>query len=221
MVPQSKIEDVPWSRMKAEIFQLHWTNTNRESMLARLIVGFMAVDIRFRLHNDIAPWQNSGLKVAQSVISISPPTLNQIPFAEFMANIPLPFEPAVERFNTCHLEKMATREFLEAGEWVGYYCTSQEGPFWYLNPPMQGIFFQVDDVCEGDVLRLRAGGFDGISRFKLRGTLHRSTGVIAMVTKYRGGKCSRWYGTLTPFGIAGSFGSYNAWFWMWKADWCR
>ena len=221
-VPPSKIRDVCWKGMKDKIFQLHWRNSNTNSVLARLIVGFMAVDIRFRIHNDLLPWQNSGLRVAQSVISITPPTLSQIPFAKLMTNMPFPFESAVERFNTCHLEMMASKEFLEAGEWVGYRCSSMEGAWWYCAPPIQGIFFRVQDESAGNVIRLRARGFDAVGRFRLAATLHSDTGGIRVIQKHHGvADKSVWLGTLTPFGIAGSFGSNNAWFWLWKADWSR
>ncbi|MCJ1385650.1 hypothetical protein MMC17_008773 [Xylographa soralifera] len=213
-VSRSEIEGTSWNRLREKMFGVQQTNSNRESGLARLVVGFMAIDIRFGTYKNIYLWN-------KSIIPISPPALDQIPFAELMANIPLPFEPAAERFNVCHLEKMASKAFLEAGEWVGYYCSSSEAAWSYLDPPMRGIFFQVEDEYQGGLVRLRAGGFDAVGSFTLTGTLHPGTGDVTMIKQYLGAHMWMWRGSLTPFGIAGSWGGHNAWFWLWKADWCQ
>ena len=184
-------------------------------MLARLVVGFIVIDIRFRLDNNV------GLRTAQRIMFIAPPTLNQIPFADLMTNIPVPFEPAAEQFNVCHLEKMANKTFLEAGEWLGYYCSPHQAAWMFLDPPMRGIFFQVEDEFQGRLLRLRASGFDAVGRFSLDGTCHTSTGDVNMTKQYVGAHRWIWRGNLTPFGIAGSWDGHNAWFWLWKADWCH
>ncbi|KAJ6264034.1 hypothetical protein Dda_0173 [Drechslerella dactyloides] len=166
-----------------------------------------------------------------------PPTAYDIPFDTFM-DLPDPgAEPA--EFVWCHLHRMATREFLEAGKWMGVYTYRGMNE---VDPPMIDIRFRavdlpaddsVDDSGGGggggggardDVLDLTAAGFDGIGDFTLYGKLYRATGKMVVKKTYSmdalNGQTWEWLVFMTPFGIVGRWGDrfFGGYIWLWKED---
>lgn len=209
--------------LKMEVCSADLSHAGRQPVLARLVVGFMAADIMQEINGGLSPQLYSDLEGVKSVVPCRPPTSSQF-HLQLMMDMPLPFEAApFERFNVCHLERMRSKAFLEDGEWVGYYCYPSRHLLasLILDPPMRGVCFQARDECEDGLVHLRADGFDAIGSFQLVGTLEAGSGDINMLKTYPGARSWRWCGSMTPFGIVGSWGAYNAWFWLWKADWCR
>ena len=129
---------------------------------------------------------------------------------------------------------MTTVEFLEDGEWAGFYTMSSYTPRVGLSgsvlfdPPMHGIRFVATAQC-GDpiVLSLQGTGKDAIAAFDLEGKLNPETGNISLSKRYSGGYLTwDWVCIMTPAGIVGSWGQqrseggrYGGWIWLWKTGW--
>ncbi len=153
---------------------------------------------------------------------ISPPDLRRIPFSSFM-RLPLPYSvSATADFATCHLAAMATPEFLQDGEWVGYYSYSGPAavPSVTFDDPCREIRFKVTPA--GGVLHLQVErALDAIGRFSLTGQLTVRTGEFTLAKDYGVGHAWTLLGVLTPFGLVGTWGTpgWGGWFWFWKAEW--
>ena len=159
--------------------------------------------------------------------ALAVPTSTDIPF-HLMLDVPLPFaSSAAVDFLSCHLAKMTTVDFLEDGEWAGFYSmsysTHRQGEFISFDPPMHGIRFVATAQC-GDptVLSLKGTGKDAIDDFDLEGKLAPGTGNINLRKTYSGGSPTwDWVCIMTPVGIVGSWGlgNYGGWIWLWKTGW--
>ena len=190
-----------------------------------LALGTLAVYIR---NTPLTSWGRRSIpsrSLVESLKSIGLPSFSTIPFHDLL-DLPLPFEPfAAERLRYCHQPKMTSEDFLEDGEWVGCHCKS-----YYLNsqvdidPPMVGIHFVVERSGDGTPA-LEAHGSDAVGNFDLRGFLDQQTSEIRIVKQYTSGPNTRtrwgWEGFMTPFGIAGYWGTrgYGGWVWLWKRHW--
>ena len=154
-------------------------------------------------------------------VQISVPTTESIRFRSFM-DMPLPFAADIATaLPFCHLASMTSKSFIEEGEWAGFYSMSigplHPRPF---DPPMRGIRFQVCDDPELPARTLDAKGEDGVGSFRLFGKIALNTGEITLEKQYDGqGPHWDWFCLMTPFGIAGTWGSddWGGWVWLWKA----
>lgn len=209
------------STLRPEIVALKHTTANKA-------VGIFSFELRYALSTNRV--YNLSIPIANtppaSRILLKPPTTLNIPFHSFM-DLPLPFSPnANEAFATCHLRTMTSTEFLQDGEWAGYYCfnglRNQENV--HFDPPMTGIRFV---ACEHDTepkrLFLVAAGIDSVGSFHLQGDIDSETGKVMIMKQYSNGDhwSWAWHCLMTPFGIVGSWGSreWGGWLWLWKTDW--
>lgn len=118
---------------------------------------------------------------------------------------------------------------LPSGEWVGYTTNSLSRES-EVGAPIRGLRFVVH-LSEGDdpdELRISAGnGTDGQGKFRLEGTVFRPTGRVALMKIYEGGGGQAWAveATLTPLGIAGTWGTTGrqpvGFVWMYRREWVR
>ena len=163
-----------------------------------------------------------------STAVIAVPTSADIPL-HLMLDVPLPFTSSASmEILSCHLPKMTTVDFLEDGEWAGFYgisyapSTGRHEPLCF-DPPMHGIHF-VATAQHGDptILSLQGSGEDAIGAFDLEGKLASKTGNINMRKTYSGGSPAwDWVCIMTPVGIVGSWGQedFGGWIWLWKTGW--
>jgi hypothetical protein len=170
-----------------------------------------------RIHN------NFTYNPAASTAFLPPPSSFDIPFLSFM-DLPLPFSSdAAKEFGLCHLRTMTRPEFLEDGEWAGYYCYSSPTPRVIdFDAPMLGIRFVTRrSNVNSTTLGLSAAGVDSIGGFSLHGEIDVESGVATMRKQYVTGTAWDWHCVMTPFGIVGSWGRqrFGGWFWLWKANW--
>ena len=167
--------------------------------------------------------------VLHQTAAMAVPTSTDIPL-HLMLDVPLPFTSSASvELPSCHLAKMTTVDFLEDGEWAGFYSMSYSprrgrGETVYFDPPMHGIHFVVTTQCSGDptVLSLQGTGEDAIGAFDLEGKLAPQTGEINLRKTYSGGDPAwDWVCIMTPLGIVGSWGTeeYGGWIWLWKTGW--
>lgn len=157
--------------------------------------------------------------------SFSPPrSLRDFPFEEYM-DLPLPFEPnSDDQILTCHLPKMATKRFLEDGEWVGYRCLSFNDLPICTYPSVTKLKLQVGSRKRRGALRILAR-----DDFDLDGVLYSSIGRMFMTKSYQHGNGPKWTMALalTPFGLVGSWSiirrdhknERGGWLWLWKRSW--
>jgi len=161
----------------------------------------------------------------------SPPrSLRDFPFEEYMG-LPLPFAPNSDKdILPCHLPKMATKQFLEDGEWVGYRCLSFNDSPICTYPSVTKLKFQVGSSKRRGALRFFArDASDDRGHFDLDGVLYAGIGRIFVTKTYQHGNEPKWTMALalTPFGLVGSWsfirkGHANergGWFWLWKRSW--
>lgn len=156
---------------------------------------------------------------------VSVPTSTSILF-HLMMDVPLPFSPnAAINFASCHLAKMTTADFLEDGDWAGFYSVPyRRGISPSFDPPMRGIHFVVTANTDGrGLLVLQSRGEDSVGTFDLEGILAPETGYIAMSKTYSGGSPMwDWFCVMTSVGIVGSWGgggTYGGGIWLWKTSW--
>jgi hypothetical protein len=156
---------------------------------------------------------------------LQPPSTLDIPFLSFM-DLPLPFSPNVAKiFGTCHLHTMTSPEFLEDGEWAGYYCFSiPRADNVHFDPPMSRIRFVTSrHSADSRTLGLSADGIDSVGSFHLQGEINSETGRVIIRKEYNHGVpwAWDWFSIMTPFGIVGSWGrqDWGGWFWLWKTSW--
>ena len=158
---------------------------------------------------------------------IAVPTLTEIPL-HLMMEIPLPFSPTSNKnLASCHLAKMATAEFLEDGEWAGFYSMPQARvQSIVFDPPMHRIRLSATpDHNSSHLLHVQGTGEDGIGSFDLYGEIIPQTGQICLRKEYSGGSpVWDWVCMITPFGIVGCWGRrihrhYGGWVWLWKVSW--
>ena len=156
------------------------------------------------------------------------PTSTDIPL-HLMLDVPLPFtsSASVESLS-CHLAKMTTVDFLEDGEWAGFYSISYSprrgrGESAYFDPPMHSIrFVATAQSSDPTALSLQGTGEDAIGAFDLEGKIAPETGNISLRKTYSGGSpVWDWICIMTPMGIVGSWGrgEYGGWIWLWKTGW--
>lgn len=180
---------------------------------ALVTVGLFSVILR----NYLEALRHRSLCRGDDFFPMIAPTSNSIPFSSMM-DLPLPFSPtATIDLPSCHMAKMTTAEFIEDGEWAGYYCTtSQLHSYQYFQTPLYGVRFVA--TGEGDsasTLNLQGTGNDGTGVFDLDGTFFQETGQIVLTKEYVGGQVWTLVGIMTPMGIVGSWGSsdYGGWLW--------
>ncbi|KAK3900093.1 hypothetical protein C8A05DRAFT_17570 [Staphylotrichum tortipilum] len=116
---------------------------------------------------------------------------------------------------------------LPRGEWVGYTTNSfaRESE---VAAPMRGVRFSVRppvDNEDPDEIRISGeDGIDGQGAFRLEGTVFRLTGRVTMMKIY-GGHAWCVEATLTPLGIAGTWGASArqpfGFVWMYRREWAR
>jgi len=159
-----------------------------------------------------------------------PRSMGSYPVVQYM-DIPLPYMLNSDKdILTCHLPKMATKQFIEDGEWVGYrYVSWTDSPI-YVYPAMMKINFRIK-------ARKRHGAFglfaldasDEGGPFVLDGVFYADIGRMFMTKIYLDEDESKWTMSLavTPFGLVGSW-SYlgddriidmRGWLWLWKRSW--
>ncbi|KAF2099972.1 hypothetical protein NA57DRAFT_55904 [Rhizodiscina lignyota] len=152
--------------------------------------------------------------------SLSLPTSSfDFPFHAFM-KLPTPFSgDCVARFNTCHLETMTSKEFLEDGEWTGVYIATEElleSPF---RPLQQFTFSDCSEYPVPGYVKLQSSEVYGRREIQAMVRIDRGTAVIQLTAgpdriEYV------WYGALTPFGFVGSTAHHPvSWVWIWKVAW--
>ena len=157
------------------------------------------------------------------------PTSADIPL-HLLLDVPLPFTSSASvEILSCHLAKMTTVNFLEDGEWAGFYSMSYflprrgRGESVDFDPPMHGIrFVTTAQFSDPTVLSLQGTGEDAIGAFDLEGKIARETGNINLRKTYSGGHPTwDWLCIMTPVGIVGSWGrgAYGGWIWLWKTGW--
>ncbi|CAD6574884.1 MAG: hypothetical protein ASARMPRED_006960 [Alectoria sarmentosa] len=155
------------------------------------------------------------------VLVIPVPTSTSIPFHSMM-DVPLPFSPnATTELASCHLAKMTTADFLEDGEWAGYYSYGLGGSGGF-DPPMHSIRFVATANSDSPTtLNLHGVGTDGIGSFDLDGKLVPETGQVLLKKVYWASITWDWACMMTPMGIVGSWGrsNYGGWVWLWKTGW--
>ncbi len=186
---------------------------------ALMAVGIFSVLLR-------EAYENGRIRRHQNFLPRSPimsfPSPTSIPF-HLLMDVPLPFSPdAAEKFSSCHLARMTTVDFLQDGEWTGFYAMS----FDYKNPalfdpPMRGIRFAATANSDSETT-LYGTGEDSVGAFHLEGTLGPSTGNIRLTKMYEGGlPVWNWECLMTPVGIVGCWGcpEYGGWLWLWKTGW--
>ena len=186
-------------------------------------VGLISVTLREAIElGRITPPLSGSSRILAMVV----PTSTSIPFHLTM-DIPLPFWPnAGIKLASCHLARMTTVDFLEDGEWTGFYSISygRQGPhFFNFAPPMHNIrFVATANHDSPTTLNLHGTGEDGISTFDLDGEISPTTGQIILKKVYFGGSPALdWTCIMTPMGIVGCWGEtdYHGWIWLWKMDW--
>lgn len=188
---------------------------------ALLAVGLFSVKLRETIELGRIRPQPNGLS---QIPTMAVPTSSSIPF-RLMMDVPLPFAPsATMEFASCHLAKMTTSDFLEDGEWAGFYSMSY-GPdeCMSFDPPMHGIRFVATATSNSPTtLDLHGTGEDGIAAFDLKGKIVPGTGQIFLRKVYSGGSPTwEWACMMTPVGIVGSWGDQNYYggLWLWKVGW--
>ncbi|KAH8655018.1 hypothetical protein BGZ60DRAFT_152105 [Tricladium varicosporioides] len=130
-----------------------------------------------------------------------------------------------------HVSTMLTQEFLEDGEWVGYYSNSMDPESFHLELPMTGVYFQVCDEIKQHLMlpfsthpfqSLTSKGSDSVGTFKLEGHISSLDGAFGMEKRYDSGPTWEWKGRMTPFGIVGTWGALGdryGYIWLWKRAW--
>ena len=187
--------------------------------LANLIAGLLSIEIRFAI-------RNLHILVPEGAVAgdgLYPPSPANIPFSKLM-KLPLPFSSgSAKKFNSSHLRIMASQDFFEDGEWVGYCANSilDHNYNLFSQRPMRGIFFQTSHASVDGKLRLDGRGYGASGHFQLRGTLNVNSGSAELWMVYANIHAFRWAGTMTPFGLVGCFADVEGWFWIWKASWSR
>lgn len=179
---------------------------------ALLTLGIVSILLREALVKGTIqrPWPWS-YPASQATVSI--PTTESLDFCSIM-DMPLPFAADIAtRLPFCHLATMTSKSYVEDGEWVGFYNTSFGSPEVLFDMPMHGIRFQLRND------RLEASGEDGVGGFQLFGQLVLDTGEMSLTKRYNSGQPEwAWSCMMTPFGIAGTWGTsnYGGWLWLWK-----
>ncbi len=165
----------------------------------------------------------------RQILAMNVPTAASIPF-HLMMDIPLPFSPsATMDFTSCHLAKMATTDFLEDGEWAGFFSKSfDQHDYIIFDPPMHGIRFVTTAGSDSpDTLDLHGTGWDSMGDFSLDGTLVLGTGQILLKKVHsirHGYPAWDWACIMTPLGIVGCwkrspYSVNSILVWMWKVGW--
>jgi hypothetical protein len=187
---------------------------------ANKAVSIFSVNLRYAITNGDIHVLGRG-NLSSLATSIMPPFTHDIPFPSFM-NLAPPFSPdAAARLSTCHLSTMTSPEFLEDGEWAGYYCFFPRANTIHFDPPMSGIRFSTSRAAaDPRRLSLASDGVDGVGPFHLSGEVDPETRSIVMTKRYHGFGWN-WYCVMTPYGIVGSWGEefWGGWLWLWKTSW--
>jgi hypothetical protein len=171
------------------------------------------------------------LQPQQPMRPFSPPrSLRAFPFGEYM-DPPLPFAPNSDKdILTCHIPKMATKQFLEEGEWVGYRCSSSKDFPITTYPAVIRLTFQVASRQRRGAFRIFArDASDDRGHFNLDGVLYAGIGRLFMTKRCSDEGEPNWTMSLalTPFGLVGSWsivcrGHRNeagGCIWLWKRSW--
>ena len=209
-----------------------WT---QELIQAILAIGTLALLLRDILDPEsfTRPWPyplNSIDSFAAS-LQMPIPAAQKMPFLTMM-DLPLPFAvDASEKFASCHLSRMTSKEFFEDGEWVGYYSYGTE-QWMRFDPPMRGIRFMATPFRTGNLenrLKLYTNGVDNpatdnVGPFGLDGQVSQETGKLTLTKRYSASFVWDWHCVVTPFGIVGTWGGsgvrrVGGWVWLWKASW--
>lgn len=166
-----------------------------------------------------------------------PPSIDRIPFAKIVIDPITPFTPGLN-FDSRFLKCLTTREFIEDGEWLGYYSfntTLRHQPG--FDPPMERIRFRVTDSATS-IITLEDGsepipgqvsawhvsstGVDNVGDFHLEGQIH-ADGRVMLSKRYDQGFGWGWEAKMTPFGIMGFWGPEEGarygYVWLWKKEW--
>jgi len=138
----------------------------------------------------------------QGITSAHLPKPRSIPFSLMMD----PFMPycanAAKDFPACHLSKLTSPEFLEDGEWFGFYSHDNHERMSF-GLPMHNVRFRENSSI--DNRRVHAAGMDGVGSFDLDGVVVPD-GKVRLTKRYHRGPVWRWTGVVTPFGIVGTWG---------------
>jgi len=169
-------------------------------------------------------------QITPTTPGIPPLSIVAIPTTKSI-RLPLPYMPSSDQeILTCHLSKMATKQFLEDGEWVGCRCEDHgPGPV-RMYPDLIDINFLIK-------ARKRRGAFglsvrnarDERGYFDLNGVFYADVGRLYMTKTYHSEAEQKWTMLLaiTPFGLVGSWSilihgrasSICGWLWLWKRSW--
>jgi hypothetical protein len=112
--------------------------------------------------------------------------------------------------------------------WAGYYTVGGDGTG--LDPPMflelfpsRGPTGPPPPNVELDLtecMHFNGEGHDGVGTFTVKGSCNMRTGTV-VATKAYTTHMWIWRGTVTPFGMAGTWGvgSASGWWWIWPQGW--
>ena len=119
---------------------------------------------------------------------------------------------------------MTAKDFLEGGEWVGYYCYSfRELGMPMFDSMMSGMRFACSAAPNEDQnsLLLTTRGDDGCGQFQLQGTISANDGCLGLTKLYAGGNAWGWRAIMSPYGLIGTWGEgrWGGWLWLWKREW--
>lgn len=159
------------------------------------------------------------LSRASSSRWVVPPKVERIPLGKLLDfGVPFGDLPRDGR-----LPMRISREFLEGGEWVGYYSLRMNLVATSIDPPMRTIHFQTEEVDEDGRIKLKSSGMDMVGGFELTGWVARD-GRVQILKNYTVGPRWDWHGMLGPLGMIGSWssgGRPHGMFWIWKKEWSQ
>lgn len=173
-----------------------------------------------------------------SDLAIAPPSPSKIRSKILSSKLPLPYSPKPQNFlNSYHLPVMTTKEFIEEGEWTGYYSHGVDhNNLTFFDAPMHNIKLCVDGMTnrtsetptngrlsnDNTDIEVFGEGIDSVGNFTIAGTIS-GNGVVALRKTYQAGFWWSWNARMTPWGIMGYWGSLSTdrhgWVWLWKRDW--
>jgi len=173
-------------------------------------------------------------------LTLEPPRAEKIPLSR-MVNNPTPPFSAIDGLSDCYLKTVTSKEFIETGEWVGYYSYGSSltrSPSFDF--PMEKIKLRVrsttsnESISDADgvaaaqpstVLHISGRGEDNVGKFRILGDIHPD-GRAPLVKTYEQGFGWNWETKMTPWGLMGFWGaeedgSRHGWVWLWKKEWSR
>lgn len=218
-----------WTQDRAMASQFSLAMVDQIHTVALKALGLLNIEIKSATVRD-ALILKTPYSIAQSHHERSsqfefPRSSQDISFTSFM-NLPnLHTENSANQFTTCHLEQMATKSFLEDGEWCGVEFESRAGFF-----PSSRItclsplkFDVTSDDPAYEAMEVQSHLLDSLEPYTpIRMSIRKSTGLVLLtVQRDKNLPSVHWQGVLTPFGVVGTTTTTapGHWFWLWKTSW--